>query len=473
MQIHKRTYGYAAVAAAAVAVVVTVPVLAVTGNIGADDRDPGSRPTGSDASGSPTDSDTDTGLSKANLLTDDDTVYQENTDWETADTYEGDGHAAFNPCTRSMVADLGADAVFKRDFEFVVTESGGGEQVPGVDPSLHLNELIAEFPDDEAARSAYDEIAGWLRDCTPAGSDRYDASDVHPVDLEVAGEAQQSVATFGPVDKALDPHGDEVYFLDTGLVLSGDRIAVLTQQTHGQDYNFEVTPVQRMLPAAAERLVDGGGATTEPSDDETSAPPTDDPTTSESAAPVPDADIAGDFPLAAGWPDSSLAEPGHGLAGPDRTLDSLVFTACGQTFEEGEYVDRLRANWTNIEDFRGRQLTTYEDAGAAVAAVSDLRAFYESCGAREKGSDGYTTHREVRRTDVGGESWAFIRTFTYKGAPAVGLEITHVVRVGRAVLAISSYSEGSAADVDATLRGMTDEAADPIAAMCAYAEAGC
>jgi hypothetical protein len=48
----------------------------------------------------------------------------------------------------------------------------------------------------------------------------------------------RSCCRYGPVDRRLDPTGDSGWFLDTGLVLSGDRIAMLSQVTWGQDYDW-------------------------------------------------------------------------------------------------------------------------------------------------------------------------------------------------------------------------------------------
>ena len=184
------------------------------------------------------------------------------------------------------------------------------------------------------------------------------------------------------------------------------------------------------------------------------------------------------FPLAAGWPDDDQAESEEmGLKGPNRTLDSLPFTMCGNTFDDPEYVDRLRAQWTNVEDYRGRQLTTYADADEAVAAVRALTDFYGACPS-EEGSDGYTRVSEVRRTQVGGESWALVTHYEFDGAPAVGLTITHVIRLGRAVFFDTVANEGGAgqnrdAEIQNQLDAMTSASAQPVSRMCAFTEAGC
>jgi len=185
-------------------------------------------------------------------------------------------------------------------------------------------------------------------------------------------------------------------------------------------------------------------------------------------------EIPDGFPLAAAWPDDDQAESEEqGLTGPNRTLDSLLLTLCGSAFDDPEYVDRLRASWTNPEDYRDRQLTTYADADQAVAAVRALTDFYRACPQEEEGSDGYTRVTEVRRTQVGGESWALMKGYEFKGAPAIGLEIIHVIRLGRAVLIDQTANEGSIADFELQLDAMTSDSGVPVSRMCAFTEAGC
>lgn len=185
-------------------------------------------------------------------------------------------------------------------------------------------------------------------------------------------------------------------------------------------------------------------------------------------------EIPDGFPLLSGWPDDDQAESEEeGRTGPNRRLDSLLFTLCGNAFDDPEYVDRLRANWTNPEDYRDRQLTTYADADQAVAAVDALMDFYRACPQEEEGSDGYTRVTEVRRTQVGGESWALMKGYEFKGAPAIGLEIIHVIRLGRAVLIDQTANEGSIADFELQLDAMTSDSEAPVSRMCAFTEAGC
>ena len=247
-RIRRRRHAAIAGASAAVVAAVAVPVVAFTVN-GSDDRpDIAPSPTISDPAPLPSEE-----LGEQNLLTSDDAIYPNGgADWRESETFEGEGQGAASPCQQSSYAALGADSVFQRQFDFISTDTGD------VDPTLNFNEVVAEFPSGADARSAYDQVRAWLRDCLPSPAEYYDAGRFSPVTTGVDGSAEHQLSTFGPVDEELDPFGDEAWYLESGLVLSGDRIAVLTQLTHAQDYSWlDGTPVEQMLPTAAERLAVG------------------------------------------------------------------------------------------------------------------------------------------------------------------------------------------------------------------------
>ncbi len=185
-------------------------------------------------------------------------------------------------------------------------------------------------------------------------------------------------------------------------------------------------------------------------------------------------DIPDDFPLAAGWPDGSVAEPGpqHGLRGPDQSLEPLAWEMCDESFTATGARDRLRSDWNNVEDYRGRELLTFTDADAAVSFTGSLVSFWRSCPEEEQ-DDGYVSLTEVRRTGLGGESWALLRWSEYDGAAAVGLTVVHVTRLGRAVLIDQSSNEGSRTFADEQVDAQIAESASVVSAMCRFTEAGC
>lgn len=156
---------------------------------------------------------------------------------------------AYSPCARHSMAGLGAEVVLKREFDFVIGETGE------IDSSQRFNEVVAEFPGDSDAKRAYTTIRDWFDVCMPPGAETYKDREFTPVPVGPRGSAEERVSAYGPVDTDLDPHGCEGWFLETVSILVGDRIAVLTRLMHGQDYNWaDGTPVTQMLPKAAQRL---------------------------------------------------------------------------------------------------------------------------------------------------------------------------------------------------------------------------
>lgn len=191
-------------------------------------------------------------------------------------------------------------------------------------------------------------------------------------------------------------------------------------------------------------------------------------------------DIPDGFPLAAGWPDDGAAEPGrgNGLTGPTRKLEPMRFVACDDRMALGAGgTDRLGARWRNVEDYRSRQLTTYATAEDAAAAVAALVALHRACPT-EEGTDGYTTVVDVVRQEVGEDSWAIVHRFELQDAPAVGLGVHLVVRLGQSVLVDEAWNEGGAgpdpdADVRSQVREQLATTSEVVAAMCTFTIDGC
>ncbi|HEY3014738.1 MAG TPA: hypothetical protein VGJ41_06480 [Nocardioides sp.] len=194
---------------------------------------------------------------------------------------------------------------------------------------------------------------------------------------------------------------------------------------------------------------------------------------SESPSDSPVTEIPDDFPLAAGWPDPSQSEYGDkALEGPSRTLPALDITACGHHLPDLGNLDRLDATWKNVEDYRSRELLTFGTAQEAVTYVAHLRAIWMDCPSEDVG-DGQTAVHELRPTQVGGESVALVTSYEMGGAPAIGLSVDHVIRLGRSVLVDTTSTEGTKDGLDQQLAEMTDETAPVVAAMCLFTKAGC
>lgn len=219
------------------------------------------------------------------------------------------------------------------------------------------------------------------------------------------------------------------------------------------------------------------------------APPTSPPTSAPSSA-TPDAtappitegrgEIPSDFPLLEGWPDSNGAElePGWGRQGPSADLGyaELEFGACGEPLPLPPVTGRLQAAYLDAEDFRGRQLLSFAGAEEAVAFVGEVAEFYSSCPEEVQG-DSVSIYTVVP-TQVGGQSLAIGRTSTINGEPSFPLIVVQVVRLGRSVLLDYTYGEGTGgSDPAAAIRERADfmavNAAEVVAAMCAFTAAGC
>ncbi len=195
----------------------------------------------------------------------------------------------------------------------------------------------------------------------------------------------------------------------------------------------------------------------------------------EGTGPAP---ISNGFPLAAGWPHNRPEGDGSGLEGPGRDVELLAFTPCGVEFPKPIGSDSLGARWSNVEDYRSRKLVTFADADAAVAYMAEGREFFERCPQDEIDSQGFQSFWRVIGTEVGGESFAVVQTSEFEGAPAIGMQVLHFIRVGHSVLIDTTANEGGAgpepvADRTRQIDEQTADAAEVVAAMCAFTEAGC
>ncbi|MCR1784357.1 hypothetical protein KVF89_17580 [Nocardioides carbamazepini] len=426
----RRTTLVAGGAALAVAAVIT-PILALTGNGG--DRDL-------------TTKDPAAALSEHDLLTDDDTVYSDGADWFAIDPEEGT--AAFRFCEPRSLSDFGAASTRRRDFELrnaeVSVEVSGDA----------FRESIGQFPDVASAREAYDEVVAFVQECGARVGRTFDP---RPVDPGV-GDSEAVVVDghYPGVPEDLDPYGDAAYISEVGVARVGARIAVLDSVIVGQDYNYvDGTPVERMIPVAADRL--------QPGPDEPF-----DPTT------VPGTRIADDFPLAAGWPETGSDSP-EPLTGPLRGLDPLVMTACDRSTPDPRRSDRLSAQWVDVEDVRNRQLTTYPTEDDAAAAAAGFVQAFRACPQGLVGDDGTTQRWDVRDVDAGDEAYAVLGWQQADGGATPFGDTTLVVRVGRSVLIESrgGHAGNPQGREQEVVAAISTDATQVVDAMCAFTDGGC
>jgi hypothetical protein len=137
-------------------------------------------------------------------------------------------------------------------------------------------------------------------------------------------------------------------------------------------------------------------------------------------------------------------------------------------------VDRLAVTFSQPEDYRVRELTTYSSAGDATARLSSVASLFADCPREESGSPPDVVN-EVERGRLGEESWMVVRRADAGGEHVPGIEVLVAVRVGNAVLLTSESNEGGgSAESVRSSRLMAEEAAEPpVDAMCVFADAGC
>jgi|GEM_PF-6157613 len=435
-RIRRRKHALVAGASAAAVAAVAVPVVALTVGNGSGDPDRlAPQPSASDpVAAAP--------LSAENLITADDAAWNEvGTEFEENFTYEGDGQSTPNPCFENSFASLGAEDVWQRDFQWKAREIGGP------DPGPYLNEIIGEFGSPADARAAFEEIQGWYDDCLPPDAESFDAGEFAPVAIPVEGDGVQMLATYGPVAEELDPFGYDAWFLDTGLVVSGDRVALITALSHGQDYNLTPTPAARMVPSAAERLVLGNGVEQQPTEGEGDWPTA----------------IREDFPLASGWPeDDGSSEFRYDAPSEDHQamLPAGDLDACDQPVDGGDPTARLttRIEWGSA--YYARELQLFADADEAAAYLDSIQDAFAACEAAGPTAEVPSFTTEVNQGSIGEESWVVTRA-----SDGIGRVVINVVRVGNAVAVDLLSDEGTGDTVMDLATETRENLADVIAAM--------
>lgn len=456
-QIRRRRTAVVAGGAALAVAAVAVPIFAVVGgDAGPSDKDRvADNPTPRSSA-----------LSADDVLADGETAYYTWGDWLAEGDRApsaGDGQAVTFSCQRSALSDLGASESFSQFWDF----GPGGERVTEPYPPT-LAEEIAQFPDAATARAAYETVTEWVTDCNAiAEADEVDHLQTRPVDID-GGEGVIIDLHGRPVPVEADPYGDSAYINETGLVLLDDRIAVVSLTGIGQDYTWldeqGGTPMHRMLPVAAERLAPGPNVPVLPA-------------AIDQVETTGDTAIADDFPLAEGWPDSSTVEPGEdGLAGPNRTLDPITFSACDTDLGTAPHEDQLVATWSNVEDYRTRQLTTYLTVAEAEEALAEIRDLYRGCPEGEDRDDGFTPNWSVDPVaDVGDDAYAVLGWDELDGSATTFGDSTLVVRVGNAILVSTrgGHAGNPQGREDAIVAEMVAEAATALDAMCSFEARGC
>lgn len=174
------------------------------------------------------------------------------------------------------------------------------------------------------------------------------------------------------------------------------------------------------------------------------------PTTAATALAIP----AG-FPLDQGYPDPG----GDGsMTGPSRS-PAAAFTpiqACGQrAYPVVKPADRLSVRFQQPEDFRGRELTTYDDEADAKRALETFASAMRSCPRETTG--GTTATSAITTVPAGDQSWAVVTTYETDGRPSLGLQVITATRTGAALLVTMQSNEGDAGSAQGQLGQQLDE----------------
>ncbi|WP_341923780.1 hypothetical protein [Nocardioides psychrotolerans] len=315
------------------------------------------------------------------------------------------------------------------------------------------------YPDVEGAARVLDNLVDAAIGC-PREESAPGSATLHEVTRGYAGEDSSVVSATYETDGSVGPGAEIIQLVRIGNALlvtsgSGEWDPTALEPVRAQ-YADDIDPIVDQMCVFASSC----GGETASSEAPSSEPPSSDV-------------IPAGFPLAAGFPTDSEPGPDNGLTGPGEDVEVPEgVDVCGSGLPTAPSIDRLAARWANPEDYRSRVLLAFEDAEAAIAYQGNFLQSYRSCP-RDPGSDGYVSLNDVRRTAVGGESWAVVRTFEFQGSPAIGLEVLHVVRVGSAVLVDVTSGEGMAEGAEEQLASQTAAAAEVVAAMCAFTEAGC
>lgn len=179
--------------------------------------------------------------------------FNEITGWKATATLPGDGQSPISVCQQSSLVGLGATDVWQREYQMTERLPPGTQADPDAAPGS-TRVLIAQFPDDTAARDAYEQVGSWIRGCE-GGRD----SQGNPwKPIGAAGGPGEGAAYLLSYPAGPDAPGAAV--LDGEAVgIVGNRIVLIAQTQIGQDYNYPAgeTPIEGALAVALTRLAIG------------------------------------------------------------------------------------------------------------------------------------------------------------------------------------------------------------------------
>jgi hypothetical protein len=285
---------------------------------------------------------------------------------------------------------------------------------------------LAVYDDDVTAKQAFTTLHDVLVDCPVdrAGSDTTIVNDVREDDL---GTDASFVFTNQVKDGTL--FSDLTSFL---VARSGNALFLTSSHTTAGGAEIADGEIQRLEDASTPVVDQLCVFSAEGCGSRDSAEDRADNTV------IPD-----DFDLLAGLPEEGAATE-VGRVGPNRELAPIPLDACGTKAPEPAALDRLRGDFRQAVGIHERQLTTFPDEASAQAYVDGVARLFPCT---EDGGQGVTGYYERRDTDLGDSSVAAFQHFIVGGDPGLGYEITHVIRVGTAVLLSRIQIDGDSTSV--------------------------
>ena len=174
------------------------------------------------------------------------------------------------------------------------------------------------------------------------------------------------------------------------------------------------------------------------------------------------------FPLAAGYPET------NGDGTPVKVNEvggSLPLQLCGrEVATDAGLRDAAQAAYTAPEDARSRDLVLYQGSEAAARALATVRTSVAGCPEETVGATDQV--REEYPYDAGDESFAWTERYRTDGALGTELTVYHVVRVGNALLLVTTYDGNARSGDSAAQVGQAEarDAAPVVKAMRLFAE---
>jgi hypothetical protein len=161
------------------------------------------------------------------------------------------------------------------------------------------------------------------------------------------------------------------------------------------------------------------------------------------------------FPLAAGYPET------NGDGTPVKVNEvggSLPLQLCGREVDtDAGLSDAAQAAFTAPKDARSRDLVLYQGSEAASRALATVRTSVAGCPEETVGATDQV--RERYPYDAGDESFAWTERYRTDGAIGTDLTVYQVVRIGNALLLVTTY-DGNARSGDVAARVGQAEARD-------------